>query len=85
MFYNVPIFPVKSAFYIEFIASLLLIKLIIQRYSEPLIFKIAILLRFIDIISKSLHLLHLLVETQNKNLTSTNSDKYRTLLMHLFY
>ena len=40
-----------------FVASVLLIKLIIQRELEPLMFKIAISLRLIDIINKSLHLL----------------------------
>ena len=32
MFYNVPLFPVNSAFFIKFMASILLIPLIIQRY-----------------------------------------------------
>ena len=41
-----------------FIASLLLIQVIIQRWLAFSIFKIAISLRFIDIINKSWHLLH---------------------------
>ena len=52
MFYDVPLFSVKSAFCINFIASVLLIKLIMQQQSEPLMFKISISLRFIDIINK---------------------------------
>ena len=57
MFYNAPMFLVKSAFCIKFMASFVLIKLIMKRESEPLMFKIAISLRFIDIINKSCHLL----------------------------
>ena len=55
MFYNVALFSVKLEFCINFTASILLIKLIRQRYSETLMFKIAISLRFMDIISKSCH------------------------------
>ena len=50
MFY-VPLFSVKSIFYIKFMASLLLISLIIQR--QLLMLKIGISLGFIDIINKS--------------------------------
>ena len=45
MLYNVPRFSVKSAFFIRFIGSFFVIKLIIHRQSEPL--------RSIDIINKS--------------------------------
>ena len=50
---NVSLFSIRSAFCNKFMASFLLIELKIQRYSESLMFKIAILLRFIDIINKS--------------------------------
>ena len=53
--YNVPVFLVKSIFFNNLIASLLLILLVIQ---EPLIFKIEISLSLLDIINKALHLLH---------------------------
>ena len=49
MFYNVRLFWVKSIFYNKFITLLLLCTLIIQNKSVFLIFKIALLLRFIDI------------------------------------
>ena len=51
MFYNVPLFSVKSAICIKFMASFLLIRLIIL--SALLMFKIAISVRLIDIINKS--------------------------------
>ena len=51
MLYNVPLFSAKSAFCITFMASILLIKQKIQRLSEPLMFKITISQRFIDIIN----------------------------------
>ena len=50
--YNVPLFSDKSAFYNKFIASFLLIKLTTQQKSEPLMLKIAISLRFTEIINK---------------------------------
>ena len=51
MFYNVPLFSLKLEFCRKLTASLLLILLIIQRESTPQIFKIAISLRFIDIMA----------------------------------
>ena len=58
VFYNAPLFLVKSAFFVKFIASFLLIKLIIQRLSDPLVmFEMEISLRFTDIINESWHLL----------------------------
>ena len=53
LFYNVPLFSVESAFCNKFIVLFLQNKLIIQQQTEPLMFKIAILLRLIDIINKS--------------------------------
>ena len=53
MFCNIPHFSVKAAFRIKFMASFLLIKLIIQRQSETLIFKSAISLTLIEIFTKS--------------------------------
>ena len=46
-------FSVKSAFQNKFMASLLLIPLIIQQESTPFMFKTAISSRFVDIINKS--------------------------------
>ena len=40
MFYNVPLFLVKSAFCNKFVTSFFLTKLIAQRLSETLVFKI---------------------------------------------
>ena len=50
MFYNAPLFSIKPIFYIKFIDSILLIPLIIQQQLAPLMFKIVILLKLIDII-----------------------------------
>ena len=48
-------------------------------------FKIAISLRFIDIINKSWQIYCIyFFKTQNYNFKNTNSDKHHTLLMHLF-
>ena len=58
MICNVSLFPFKSAFCTNFMASLSLILLIMQLYSKPIIFKIAISRRFRLIINKSWHLLH---------------------------
>ena len=68
-----------------FMAFFLLIKLIMQQLSELLMFEIAILLRFMEIINKSWHLLQTFGETWNHNSRNTNSDIYHTLLMNLFY
>ena len=51
MFYNEPFFSFKLAFLNKFMASLLLILEIIQEESILLLFKIAIILRSIDIIT----------------------------------
>ena len=55
MFYNIPDFLVKLALFNKFMASFLLIPLIIQPKSQCLMFKIAISLNFRDIIEKSWH------------------------------
>ena len=49
VFYNLPVFLLKPIFYIKFMASHLLIPLIIQRQSTPWMYLIAISLKFIDI------------------------------------
>ena len=61
MFYCVPLFLVKLVFYIKFMASLLPIPLITQRWLELLMFEIAILLRFIGIINEPWYLLQTFV------------------------
>ena len=83
MLYNVPLSSVQSAFWIKFISSFSLIKLTIQRKSEPLMFKIAILLRFTDI-NHDIYCRYS-VQTLKYNLEITSNDKYHTLLMHLCY
>ena len=57
LIYNVPLFSVKSAFWNTFTALFLIIKVIKQQESRALMFKIAVLPRFIDIINKLWHLL----------------------------
>ena len=85
IFYNFQLFSVNSAFQNKFRASLLLIPLIIQKKSTLLMFKIVVSLRFVAYI---IYTSWKLFETSSQNPSSnknTDSDKYHTLLMHLFY
>ena len=57
--HNDPIFLLKPAFYSKFTALLLLILLMMQQWSMPRMFNIAIWLRFIDVINISWYSLQL--------------------------
>ena len=76
MFYNGPLFSVKSALCIKFMASFLLIPLIIQQELEPLMFKTAISLRFIGIIKDLLMMPMDLSDIAVLNISGSNSCNY---------
>ena len=72
LIYSVSFSLVKSALCNKFMVS----------FSEPLMFKIAILLKLMDMINKSWHLSQTFC--WNYNLRNSNCDKYYTLLIHCF-
>ena len=85
MLWNVLLFLVKLAFCIKFIASFLLIKLKIPEVvMSKIILEILLKSSSTLLINHDIHCRHL-VETWIYNLRNTNSDKYHTLFMHLFY
>ena len=70
------LFSVKWLFCFNIVASLL------QRWSAPLMFKIAILLSLIDIINTSWHLLQTFRRKSKPISKNTNSENYCNLLTH---